>query len=583
MTDDIKNKVKTDIPTVTFTMDGQEVTVAKGTTILEAARAAGIHIPTFCWHPKLKSVGSCRMCYVEIEKWPKLAVSCVTEATNGMIVYTDSDLVKRGRKATLEFILLNHPIDCPTCDQAGECELQDMTFEHGIDDTRFDFQKSRFTSDTGDTIFDDKRIGPEIILNRNRCILCYRCVRANKEAFGEHDLGVYERGNIAEINAAPGQQVNNPFSGNLSEICPVGALTSVDWRYKMRVWTAGTTPSISPFSSSGENILIYTDDNKNQINRVTARCNDDIDDGWLSDIARYGYQIANSEERLRTPLIKKEGNQVEATWDEALKVICNRFKDITEREGKVCIGGLISPTLDNASLYSFSKLFRTVFNNNNIDFRTDYRMLPNKPDSYFNMLCDRRFTIADIDSSDVIVVFGSDLIREHHNEYLRIRKAVNFNNARVFSLNPYSVKSSDIAESEIVYNIGTDETLLTAIGLAAIEMGLVDRELAQDFQEKIKPDTLAEATEICGVSPEDIKLIARALSGADKVSIMIGELVTRSHGRDTIAAAMFNLSRLLEIDKKGQMAVLARYANSRGAEKLGVLPNPSTSTITKLK
>ncbi|RKX28528.1 MAG: NADH dehydrogenase (quinone) subunit G [Candidatus Zixiibacteriota bacterium] len=583
MADDIKDKVKTDVPTVTFTMDGQEVTVAKGTTILEAARSIGIHIPTFCWHPKLKPVGSCRMCYVEIEKWPKLAVSCVTEATDGMIVHTESDKVKRGRRATLEFLLLNHPLDCPTCDQGGECELQNLTFEHGIDDSRFDFQKNRFTSDTDNTVFDDKRIGPEIILNRNRCILCYRCVRANKEAFGEYDLGVYERGNIAEINAAPGQQVNSPFSGNLPEICPVGALTSVDWRYKMRVWLAGKTPSICPYSSSGSNILIYTDDNKNLIRRVTSRCNDDIDDGWLSDITRYGYQIANSEERLQTPLIKKEGKQVEATWDEALEVICNRFKEITEKKGKVCIGGLISPSLDNASLYCSSKLFRTVFNNNNIDFRTDYRMLPNKPDSYFGMLCNRSFRITDIDDSDVIVVLGSDLIREHHNEYLRIRKAVNFNNARVFSLNPYSVKSADVAQAEIVYNIGTDEIILVAIGLAAIEMGLVEQGLAQGFKEKVKLGSLAEATEVCGVSSDDVKLVARALAGDGKVSVIVGELITRSHGREAVASALFNLSRLLGIDKKGQMAVLARYANSRGAEKLGLLPIPTGAQVEMLK
>jgi len=264
---------------VTLTIDGRQVTVSKGTTVLEAATQLGIHIPTFCWHPKLKPLGACRMCYVEIEKVPKLQVSCATEATDGMVVYTDSDRVKQGRRAIIEFILLNHPLDCPTCDKGGECELQNLTFEHGFDDSRFDFVKHRFTGESVTTTFDDIRIGPEIILNRNRCIHCYKCVRANKEAFGEYDLGAFERGNITEINATPGEQVDNPFSGNLVEICPVGALTNSDWRYKIRVWLTRTTPSVCNFSSSGSNLMFYKEDHKNRIYRVTSRRNDDIDDG----------------------------------------------------------------------------------------------------------------------------------------------------------------------------------------------------------------------------------------------------------------------------------------------------------------
>lgn len=223
--------VKTDsvqaVETVTFTIDGRTATVAKGTTVLQAALGMGIDIPFFCWHPKLKPVGACRMCYVEIEKMPKLQVSCATECTNGMIVFTNSDKVKQGRKAVIEFTLLNHPLDCPTCDKGGECDLQNLTFAHGYDDSRFEFNKLRKIEDNVGTTFDDIKIGPEIMLNRNRCILCYKCVRANKEAFGEYDLGAFERGNHTEINSAPGQQVDNPFSGNLVEICPVGALKRI--------------------------------------------------------------------------------------------------------------------------------------------------------------------------------------------------------------------------------------------------------------------------------------------------------------------------------------------------------------------
>ncbi|NOY88854.1 MAG: molybdopterin-dependent oxidoreductase, partial [FCB group bacterium] len=480
--------------TVTFTIDGQSVTVPKGTTVLEASKKMGIEIPTFCWHPKLKSVGACRMCYVEVEKIPKLQVSCSLEVRDRMVVYTDSDKVKQGRKAVIEFLLLNHPLDCPTCDKGGECDLQNLTFAHGYDDSRFDFQKHRFVDEGMTTTFDDKRIGPEIILNRNRCIHCYRCVRANKEAFGEYDLGAFERGNLTEIDAAPGEQVDNPFSGNLVEICPVGALTNEDWRYKIRVWLTKKTPSICNFTSSGANIFFYKEDHKNKIYRVTSRCHDDIDDGWLADVTRYGYQIVNAPDRLKTPLIKKEGKQIPATWEEALNVILKRGSEIKEKMGGVCVGGLIAPNLDNATLYSFSKLLRVVFQSNNIDYRCDYRMLPDKPDSPFSILSKQPFRIAHIDDSDVIVAFGSDLIREHPNEYLRMRKAYNFRKPqpKIYAINPYAVKSADIANLELVYKVGTDEAVINGICLAAVEENLVDADKGAQLKQKLSPSTLKE-------------------------------------------------------------------------------------------
>jgi len=585
MAEATKNKEATgvSVPTVTLTIDGHEITVPRGTTVLQAAKDLGIHIPTFCWHSKLKPVGACRMCYVEVEKMPKLQVSCALEAVDGMIVHTDSDTVKQGRKAVIEFILLNHPLDCPTCDKGGECDLQNLTFAHGIDDSRFDFQKYRFVEEGMATTFDDKKIGPEIVLNRNRCILCYKCVRANKEAFGEYDLGVYERGNIAEINAAPGQEVDNPFSGNLVEICPVGALTNSDWRYKIRVWLTQTVPSICNCSSSGTNTLFFKEEHKNKIYRVTSRPNDDIDDGWLSDISRYGYQLVNSPDRLTTPLVKKEGKQVQATWEEAMDVIGKRFGEIKDKFGGVCVGTLVAPNLDNASLYSASRLTRCVFKSNNIDFRGDYRMLPADPESPFMMLCSRPFSIADIDDSDVIVSFGSDLIREHHNEYLRIRKARNFGNARIFSITPYSVKSADVADYELVYKPGTEEVVINAVCLAAIEAGLVDKKLGDDLKAKISPASASQAAKQCGLDPDRIGALARALSEGKKITFFTGEIITRSRERDLIAAALINMHRLLGLNSKGQLAALARYANSKGAEKLGLLPQPIKSVADELR
>ncbi|MBD3258037.1 molybdopterin-dependent oxidoreductase, partial [candidate division GN15 bacterium] len=574
------NTAVEDIPMVTLTINDRELTVPKGTTILEAARQNGIIIPFFCWHPKLKPVGACRMCYVEVEKMPKLQVSCATECMDGMVVHTESDLVKRGRRAIIEFTLVNHPLDCPTCDKGGECDLQDLTFAHGFDDSRFDFQKYRFDTQTGETTFDDKRIGPEIILNRNRCILCYRCVRANKEAFGEYDLGSYERGNITEINAAPGQQVDNPFSGNLVEICPVGALTNTDWRYKIRVWLTQTASSIDPFYSSGINTLFYKENHQKKIFRTTSRPNDDIDDGWLPDVTRYGYQLVMSEDRLKKPLIKKDGKQVEASWEEAFDVVARRLQEIDDRKGCVCIGGFISPKLDNATLHSFNKLIRKAIGSNNVDYRPDYRMLPKQGNTPYDVMAGQPFKIADVDDSDVIVTLGSDLLKEHPNEYLRIRKACNFHHASVYVLTPYEVKQADIARRQMVYRVGTEETLLNGVCLAAIEEGLVD---GGDLKSKIAPATSAEAAEMCGVNHEAIRELARALAGGQKVTFLGGEIVSRSQERERIGAAMCNLNRLFGVSNKGQIAILARYANSRGADMLGLAPEPAPAIKAKLK
>ncbi len=577
MTEAVKEKPKIDVKpdTVSFTIDGKSLAVPKGTTVFDAAKQMGIAIPAFCNHPKLKPVGACRMCYVEIEKMPKLQVSCATLATDGMVVHTNSNKVKDGRKAVLEFTLINHPLDCPTCDKGGECDLQDLTFAHGYDDSRFEFGKMRFTEGGEPTTFDDVQIGPEIVLNRNRCILCYKCVRANKEAFGEYDLGAFERGNITEINAAPGEQVNNPYSGNLVEICPVGALTNTDWRYKIRVWLTKTTPSICNFTASGANLLFWKEDHQNKIFRVTSRRNDSIDDGWLCDITRYGYQMVNSPDRLKTPLIKKGGRQVPSTWEEALELIKERLGEIKDKSGGVCIGGLINPGLDNASLHSFSKFLRAVLKSNNVDYRGEYRFLPATGESPFLIAASRPFRISEIESSDVIVTFGTDLIREHQNEYLKIRRAYNFNHARIFSLTPYAVRTADIAQLQVVYRPGTDEAVLSGICLAAIENGLVDSSRDKGLKEKLTPNNLNEISKLTGVDVASFIELARALAGSKKISFIAGDLVARSLARDKIGAALANLNKLFGIEEKGQMAVLARYANSKGAEKLGLAAEPA--------
>jgi len=566
---------------VTFTINGREITVPKGTTVLEAAKMNGINIPTFCWHPKLKPAGACRICYVEIEKMPKLMVSCATEAMPDMVVHTESEKVKQGRRAVLEFTLINHPLDCPTCDKGGECDLQDLTFAHAIDDSRFEFNKMRFIRDKNAT-FDDYRIGPEIVRNQNRCILCYKCVRSNKEIFGEFDIGAFQRGNITEIDAAPGEQVDSLYSGNLVEICPVGALTNTDWRYKIRVWKTETVDSICPYHADGANIRIWEE--RDDIYRVTARRNDEIDEGWLSDITRYGYQIAKPDGRLTTPLIKKGDTQAPATWEEALGLIARKFKEIKDNKGGVCVGGIISPNMDCTSVYAFSKLFRTALNSNNVDFRTEYKMLPEKTGDLYNKMNSLKFTMADIENADVIAVIDSDIMNEHPNVNLWVRKAVSQKGASLYTINPLETKTGQISRDEIVYKIGTLEALLNGVCVSIIDQGLAVPEInTSDIRDILIPNTVDEASRISGISSERIGAFAKALASAKNPCVITGELFTESITRERLSGAIHNLALLTGIYKKGQIGLLSRAANSKGCEKLGVMPHLNEKMTGKLK
>lgn len=565
---------------VTLTIDGQQVTVPRGTMVVDAARLIGIEIPTFCWHPKLKPAGACRICYVEIEKARTLMVSCATEVVPDMVVQTASEKVLQGRKAVLEFILMNHPLDCPTCDKGGECDLQDLTFKHGVDDSRFDFKKYRHIRDKNST-FDDLKIGPEIIRNQNRCILCYKCVRANKDIFGEDDLGAYQRGNITEINTPPGEQVDSLFSGNLVEICPVGALTNSDWRYKIRVWNTQTVDSICPYCADGCNLTLWKD--KQKIYRATSRRNDNIDEGWICDVGRYGYQVPMTEDRLTTPLIRKGDSQVPATWEEAIGLIAQRFKKIKDQRGGVCIGGLISPNQDLFSLYAFSKFFRMVLNSNNVDFRAGYKMLPEKPDDLYSKLTSLPFKIADIEKSDLILIIDSDLIKEHPILNLRVRKAITQKNASLFTLNPIATKTGGLATDEIVHNIGSLHAVLNGLCVSLIDQNLTTYAKASELKAKLSPNTVEEAARISGIDAERINSLAKAIAGAKNISLMAGELITGSMNREKLSGAIINLMLLAGIFDKGQAGLLSQAANSKGAEKLGVLPHLSERSIIKLK
>jgi NADH-quinone oxidoreductase subunit G len=320
--------------TVSLTINGQKVTAKKGTLLVEAAKQVGIDIPVFCYHPKLKPVGACRMCLVEIEKMPRLQTACTTPVGEGMVVKTQSELAKGGQAAVISLLLANHPLDCPVCDKGGECPLQDNTFGYGPGVSKFEEEKRH-----NEKAFE---LSDKIVLDRERCILCYRCVRFHEEIPGDRALAVIDRGGHGEIGVLAGETYDSPFQGNTIDICPVGALTSRQYRFRSRPWDLKTQASIACDDPVGSNIDVDTRDGR--VLRVRPRENLEVNDAWISDRTRFGTVPVERAQRIGQPLVRDaQGKLQKATWEEALTKAATMI-----RRGKT--GWIASPTVTNEAL-----------------------------------------------------------------------------------------------------------------------------------------------------------------------------------------------------------------------------------------
>jgi len=332
-----------------LTIDGKEITVEPGTKVIEAAGRLGIEIPRYCYHPGLSIAGNCRICMVDIEKFPKTQIACNTDCQDGMVVHTDTEKAKETRRHILEFILANHPLDCPVCDQAGECWLQDYYMRYGLYDARFYEQKVKKPKAVP--------IGPTVMLDAERCILCSRCVRFADEITKTSELGIINRGDRSEIAVHPDKELDNKYSGNVVDICPVGALTDRDFRFKCRVWYLKKADSVCPGCSRGCNIEIHYNLERPQhgagerVMRLKPRENQEVNKWWICDAGRYGYKFID-ENRIEKPLYRN-GRIGEESWSEILDEAVARIKK-AERP----IGVFLSPQLSNEELYFAKKLFK---------------------------------------------------------------------------------------------------------------------------------------------------------------------------------------------------------------------------------
>ncbi len=340
----------------TITIDGKVVECASGKTVIEAALENGVDVPHFCWHPSLSVSGNCRMCLVEVEKVPKLAIACATLVADGQVVHTSNERVIKAREAIMEFLLINHPLDCPICDEAGQCKLQDYAFAHGQGESRFTELK----------VHKDKRVpfGPEVLFDGERCISCSRCIRFSDEIAEQPVLTFVNRGDHVTIETFPGTQLDNPYSMNVIDICPVGALTSRDFRFKARVWDMSFNDSICPGCARGCNTQAGV--RNNEILRLEPRTNMKVNEYWMCDAGRLGEYHYINDDRVLRPVVTRNGQQVEVGWDEAHQDTANKLRSLKPSE----IAFIGSPFATCEENYLLAKFAREVVGTSNIDLRS---------------------------------------------------------------------------------------------------------------------------------------------------------------------------------------------------------------------
>ncbi len=401
---------------ITLTIDGRSLTVPKGTTIYQAARSAGIEIPVFCYHDRMPPLGACRMCFVKVEKMPKLQTSCTLVATEGMAVDTVSPEVKAGQEAILEFLLINHPLDCPICDKGGECPLQDQTYRWGPGRSRFIEPKRDFAKPVS--------LGPVLALDRERCILCWRCVRFGEIVAGDDALKGFERGFTSEINTPFTLPVESKFIGNTIAICPVGALTSRSYRFRARPWDNHSVASTCTHCGLG--CAVWLDVRGGDILRVRAREERAINDIWLCDLGFFGHDYVGAKDRLTTPLIRRNGRLEEATWEEALDLVASRLRASRDR-GRGRVAFLGGRRLTNEDAFVAARFFREVVGTPHLDHRVDAPPSGASLDIPWGL----RSSIDEISRGDVFILIGCDITEEYPVLWLRMKPAVDRGGALV--------------------------------------------------------------------------------------------------------------------------------------------------------
>ncbi len=530
---------------VTIEIDDKKIEARQGQMIIEAADSAGIKIPRFCYHKKLSIAANCRMCLVEVEKAPKPLPACATPVSEGMKIFTTSNKAIDAQKAVMEFLLINHPLDCPICDQGGQCELQDVALEYGKDTSRFVERKR---------VVKDKDIGPLISTEMTRCIHCTRCVRFGTEIAGERELGATGRGEFMQIGTYIEKSVNSELSGNVIDLCPVGALTSKPFRFLARAWELKAQESVSMHDCLGSHLYFHT--LHNQVKRTLPRENEAINEVWLSDRDRFSYEGLNHSDRLTSPCIKKDNRWKKVDWPTALSFAVEKLQKIVHADGADAIGAIASPNCTVEEFFLLQKLFKSQ-GCHNVDHRL--RQMQVLHQSYMGSFPTMGIWLSGLEEQEAIVLVGSDIKKEHPLVNHRIRKAAQ-HGANVVAINPFEITVNYNA-THLVHPYGDFRLGLMEVVKALMEMS--ENELLADCPVDAK-------TQLSGITPSDkAKDIALTLKQGQKKSVILGDYAL-SH---PLASEIGWLGRILAHLIGATFGELSHGANSAGGWIAGALPH----------
>ncbi|WP_144639894.1 NADH-quinone oxidoreductase subunit NuoG [Bordetella genomosp. 13] len=534
---------------VELTVDGNKVEVPEGSMVMHAAQKIGLYVPHFCYHKKLSIAANCRMCLVEVEKAPKTLPACATPVTNGMVVHTCSEKAKAAQKSVMEFLLINHPLDCPICDQGGECQLQDLAVGYGGSSSRYQEEKR--------VVF-HKDLGPLVSAEEmSRCIHCTRCVRFGQEIAGVMELGMLGRGEHSEITTFVGRTIESELSGNMIDICPVGALTSKPFRYSARTWELARRRSVSPHDSVGANLVVQVKGDR--VLRVVPFENEAVNECWISDRDRFSYEGLNSEDRLAAPMIKgADGKWQEASWSDALQAVAQGLSRVRDSFGAGQIGALASEYATTEEYALLGRLVRAL-GSENVDFRL--RQTDPAFDAALSGAPWLGLPIAEIDNLDRVLVVGSFLRKDHPLIAQRLRQAAKrgtqislIDGAADDQLLPVTARLT-VAPSEL------------AAALAEVAVALA--------QAKEQP----VAAEFASVVPgENAKLIAASLASGANIAVLLGNLAVSSPVAATLAANASALATLAG----GKFGFLTAGGNTVGGYLAGAVPGQGGKTAAAM-
>ena len=519
-------------------IDGRTVEVADNSMIMDATNKLGIYVPHFCYHKKLSIAANCRMCLVQVEKAPKPLPACATPVTEGMKVYTHSDAAIKAQKGVMEFLLINHPLDCPICDQGGECQLQDLAVGYGGSSSRYDEPKR---------VVANKELGPLVSAEEmTRCIHCTRCVRFGQEIAGIMELGMGGRGEHSEIMPFVARTVDSELSGNMIDVCPVGALTSKPFRYSARTWELARRKSIAPHDGLGSNLVVQVKGDR--VMRVLPLENEDVNECWISDRDRFSYEALNSAERLTSPMLKREGKWEEVDWSTALEFIAGELSRIRSAHGAEAIGALATPQATLEELYLLGTLARGL-GGGNVDFRL--RQSDFSADGKMRGAPWLGMKAADIPALDRILVIGSVLRKEQPLLAQRFRLAVK-KRAQFNLVNPVD-----------------DDLLMRVANKAIVAPSALVAVLAQVVKAAAEIKSVAAPAAITGIAVEpDARKIAESLASGQNRAIFLGNLAQHHPQAGELHRLAQELARIVD----AKVGFLGEAANSVGGYLAGATP-----------